>query len=133
MLANFFFKQKTAYEISECDWSSDVCSSDLQVNESSLTGESTNVEKTDKALEGDIPLADRDVYKRQTKDIKCKKFKVSSSAMGDMSSMLSGGLAVNIYGKDQDKLISISEDVYKRQGMICGCREISRLILLRDF
>src|SRR6056300_104198 len=25
----FFFKQKTAYEISECDWSSDVCSSDL--------------------------------------------------------------------------------------------------------
>ena len=26
----FFFKQKTAYEISECDWSSDVCSSDLQ-------------------------------------------------------------------------------------------------------
>src|SRR5210317_2285947 len=25
----FFFEQKTAYEISECDWSSDVCSSDL--------------------------------------------------------------------------------------------------------
>ena len=27
----FFFKQKTAYEIKECDWSSDVCSSDLCV------------------------------------------------------------------------------------------------------
>src|SRR6056300_1022338 len=26
----FFFKQKTAYEISACDWSSDVCSSDLR-------------------------------------------------------------------------------------------------------
>jgi len=25
----FFFKQKTAYEIQEGDWSSDVCSSDL--------------------------------------------------------------------------------------------------------
>src|ERR1051326_3075038 len=25
----FFFKEKTAYEIKECDWSSDVCSSDL--------------------------------------------------------------------------------------------------------
>ena len=25
----FFFKQRTAYEIKECDWSSDVCSSDL--------------------------------------------------------------------------------------------------------
>ena len=29
MLIVFFFKQKTAYEIKECDWSSDVCSSDL--------------------------------------------------------------------------------------------------------
>ena len=28
----FFFKQKTAYEIKECDWSSDVCSSDLEKN-----------------------------------------------------------------------------------------------------
>ena len=25
----FFFKQKAAYEIYQCDWSSDVCSSDL--------------------------------------------------------------------------------------------------------
>ena len=29
MVSVFFFKQKTAYEIKECDWSSDVCSSDL--------------------------------------------------------------------------------------------------------
>ena len=27
----FFFKQKTAYEIVSRDWSSDVCSSDLQL------------------------------------------------------------------------------------------------------
>ena len=27
----FFFKQKTAYEILTCDWSSDVCSSDLNI------------------------------------------------------------------------------------------------------
>src|SRR5210317_2163184 len=27
---NYSDKQKTAYEISECDWSSDVCSSDLE-------------------------------------------------------------------------------------------------------
>ena len=26
----FFFKQKTAYELYQCDWSSDVCSSDLK-------------------------------------------------------------------------------------------------------
>ena len=29
MIMFFFFKQKTAYEIYQCDWSSDVCSSDL--------------------------------------------------------------------------------------------------------
>ena len=28
-LKKIFFKQKTAYEIDVCDWSSDVCSSDL--------------------------------------------------------------------------------------------------------
>src|SRR5213596_1921065 len=31
MLFFFFFKQKTAYEIRPCDWSSDVCSSDLRL------------------------------------------------------------------------------------------------------
>ena len=29
----FFFKQKTAYEMEESDWSSDVCSSDLVVGD----------------------------------------------------------------------------------------------------
>ena len=33
----FFFKQKTAYEIRNCDWSSDVCSSDLLVFECALS------------------------------------------------------------------------------------------------
>ena len=32
----FFFKQKTAYEIYQCDWSSDVCSSDLRSREAYL-------------------------------------------------------------------------------------------------
>ena len=34
----FFFKQKTAYEIKECDWSSDVCSSDLYGHSNLGTG-----------------------------------------------------------------------------------------------
>src|SRR5213080_3296645 len=38
----FFFKQKTAYEIPLCDWSSDVCSSDL-----------------DLALEDEVPQRDQ--------------------------------------------------------------------------
>ena len=36
----FFFKQKTAYEIKECDWSSDVCSSDLYYTAQGLRGKS---------------------------------------------------------------------------------------------
>src|SRR3546814_18423352 len=32
----FFFKQKTAYEMRISDWSSDVCSSDLQVRHAAL-------------------------------------------------------------------------------------------------
>ena len=35
------YKQKTAYEISECDWSSDVCSSDLTKNVNKNTGANT--------------------------------------------------------------------------------------------
>src|SRR5210317_53244 len=43
----FFFKQKTAYEISEWDWNSDVCSSDLR----------QHVGHTDR--EDRLPIADR--------------------------------------------------------------------------
>ena len=34
----FFFKQKTAYEMCGRDWSSDVCSSDLEMYVSNLIG-----------------------------------------------------------------------------------------------
>ena len=34
----FFFKQKTAYEIRNCDWSSDVCSSDLRLGGGVVAG-----------------------------------------------------------------------------------------------
>src|SRR6478736_4845684 len=37
----FFFKQKTAYEI-DCDWSSDVCSSDL-TSSTATAGKATSV------------------------------------------------------------------------------------------
>src|SRR3546814_2038010 len=38
----FFFKQKTAYEMRISDWSSDVCSSDLE-RESSMAGQTALV------------------------------------------------------------------------------------------
>ena len=39
----FFFKQKTAYEIYQCDWSSDVCSSDLDANSGHVNAADLNV------------------------------------------------------------------------------------------
>ena len=38
LLIFFFFKQKTAYEIVDCDWSSDVCSSDLRFGQQGVSG-----------------------------------------------------------------------------------------------
>ena len=35
----FFFKQKTAYEIGTGDWSSDVCSSDLEFSDEERRGD----------------------------------------------------------------------------------------------
>src|SRR3546814_2613653 len=39
MMSCFFFKQKTAYEMRISDWSSDVCSSDLQLARIDLSGD----------------------------------------------------------------------------------------------
>ena len=49
----FFFKQKTAYEISSRDWSSDVCSSDLE-----MRAVRTGIE--DRAIFEDAIARDRD-------------------------------------------------------------------------
>ena len=45
----FFFKQKTAYEIYQCDWSSDVCSSDL-FRDLQLQGNTVLVVEHDEAV-----------------------------------------------------------------------------------
>src|SRR3546814_10266406 len=46
LLFIFFFKQKTAYEMRICDWSSDVCSSDLSRDSVSYTANAnSSVEK----------------------------------------------------------------------------------------
>ena len=57
-------------------------------------------------------------------DNKCEEFSVSASNM-DMSSMLSSGLQINIYGKDNDKLIKISEDVMKMVKEVKGFTDVS--------
>src|ERR1051326_6148244 len=53
----FFFKQKTAYEIKECDWSSDVCSSDLIA---SVFAAASAVESDSKATSGSAPDDEED-------------------------------------------------------------------------
>lgn len=79
----------------------------------------------------------RKELEKKTKNIKCEELTISGSAMGGSSSMLGGGMTVNIYGKKQDKLISISQDVMKMMDEVNGLEnptngldESSRLIHL---
>src|SRR3546814_7070638 len=59
----FFFKQKTAYEMRISDWSSDVCSSDLQVlyledMKTQWEGETEPAVATPDGVPADVPPPD---------------------------------------------------------------------------
>ena len=56
----------------------------------------------------------------KTKDIKCEELNISTSAMGDMSALTGGGVTVNIFGEDRDKLIAISQDIMKMMDKVDG-------------
>src|SRR3546814_9734918 len=52
----FFFKQKTAYEMRISDWSSDVCSSDLQFDLEQVQRLDIGQAQADRRVELRIPL-----------------------------------------------------------------------------
>ena len=68
----------------------------------------------------------------KTKNVRCKKLTVSSSAIGDMSTLSGGGLSVNVYGENQQKLIKISEDVVKMMKNISGVKTATNGIETAD-
>ena len=68
----------------------------------------------------------------KTKNVRCKKLTVSSSAIGDMSTLSGGGLSVNVYGENQQKLIKISEDVVKMMKNISGVKTVTNGIETAD-
>ena len=77
----FFFKQKTAYEIYQCDWSSDVCSSDL----AKKTGETAPTIKPDN-IASPVPLFLRAacsplIYIRMFSTVKLASFASNGSKM----------------------------------------------------
>ena len=62
----FFFKQKTAYEIYQCDWSSDVCSSDLRSLEDRLVKNAAVLSEAERQRkETEIRAAKRDLRRAQ--------------------------------------------------------------------
>ena len=74
----FFFKQKTAYEILDSDWSSDVCSSDLAASVHQHLGEALladdgiddeRVASRSRDVGGLVPLIEGDRRFRPTKEI----------------------------------------------------------------
>lgn len=60
----------------------------------------------------------------KTSGVKNAEINVSSSALGEMSSMLGSGIEVDIYGDDQDTLIDISGDVKAMLEEIGGLENI---------
>ena len=68
----------------------------------------------------------------KTKNVRCKNLTVSSSAIGDMSTLIGGGLSVNVYGENQQKLIKISEDVVKMMKNISGVKTATNGIETAD-
>ncbi|MDD7642959.1 MAG: efflux RND transporter permease subunit, partial [bacterium] len=60
----------------------------------------------------------------KTKDVKDAKINVTSSALGEMSTLLGSGIEVDIYGEDQDELIAISKDVKAMLEEIDGLENI---------
>ncbi|MDD7209913.1 MAG: efflux RND transporter permease subunit [Lachnospiraceae bacterium] len=67
----------------------------------------------------------RKEIEKKTKKIKCKEITVASSAMGAMSGVFGGGLSVNVYGDDQQKLIEISNDLVKMMNHLDGVESAS--------
>src|SRR3546814_19453230 len=61
----FFFKQKTAYEMRISDWSSDVCSSDLNVKFRFTMYSVPGGNKLDLSLGGDDELKEVELSRRQ--------------------------------------------------------------------
>src|SRR3546814_9532933 len=64
----FFFKQKTAYEMRMCDWSSDVCSSDLLLYTSGTTSHPKGVLHSHNSLMAEL-LAARDYWGLGASDV----------------------------------------------------------------
>ena len=60
----------------------------------------------------------------KTSSVKNAEISVSSSALGEMSSMMGSGIEVEIYGDDQDTLIDISKDVTAMLEEIDGLENI---------
>ena len=76
----FFFKQKTAYEMCGRDWSSDVCSSDLDADLSSLpqyqlTSDDQHLLETKKAENCTICDTPADFYCLERDKVSCRSHK----------------------------------------------------------
>lgn len=74
----------------------------------------------------------KELIEKNTSRINCEELAVSSSAMGDTSAIMNRGLQVNIYGENQNKLISISRDVMEMLENIEGCENITNGLEEKD-
>src|SRR3546814_6743592 len=68
----FFFKQKTAYEMRISDWSSDVCSSDLQMNTLVLSMGELLQRSLNESIRLDMQLDDQQIGRASCRERVCQ-------------------------------------------------------------
>ena len=122
----FFFKQKTAYEIKECDWSSDVCSSDLKPKIVDETLVQMPFDQTTKILNSsNLNLLGELAVDREDLEKKADKFKDMKVAMKIISSDVvhksdQGAVRVNVEGVEDILAVwdEMTESLYESMSSI---------------
>src|SRR3546814_9115063 len=119
MCVFFFFKQKTAYEMRISDWSSDVCSSDLNdilrgVNEAGGFGYQNNIQPNQPSAgkTGTTNSANSVWFVGYTPTLAGASMIAGANADGSPSSLIGKSVRSEEHTSELQSLMRISHDVF---------------------
>ena len=136
----FFFKQKTAYEIRNCDWSSDVCSSDLREKELGKDSEEERKRKWRKDESKSNTEREKETGNRKTKQKRGakrnKKDKLNNTPFNPLTKNKMNRHKTTtdknnsriIVSKDKKNEIKTNEQVIDKNNLSKGAKKIKNLI-----
>src|SRR3546814_10982104 len=106
----YFFKQKTAYELRICDWSSDVCSSDLPraagpIEDRPLLSPSCRSAGADRRLDRHDGRTGFGRKGRRDRDLRGFAGKAASRPQGSPSIGLPDGILPLVQGRSEERRV----------------------------